>query len=175
EIKARGETPVELVVEPSGAEFAQPERSFSVEEVVKENPDPEALIDRDELGFIDVKIVVVPSEVKPGGAVRVHVLMTPNTDTKVKAHWNNEADDTVLWIDPLDAWQVDRRWLSAKRPETIVSTETRRIEFELHLPDDAKAGVAKIPAYALYYVCEDVSGLCLYRRQDLEIKVNVVK
>ena len=32
-----------------------------------------------------------------------------------------------------------------------------------------------IPAYTLYYVCEDVGGACLYRRQDLAIEVNVVE
>jgi hypothetical protein len=31
-----------------------------------------------------------------------------------------------------------------------------------------------IPGYALYYVCEDVEGLCLYRRQDLELQFTVV-
>ena len=30
-----------------------------------------------------------------------------------------------------------------------------------------------VPAYALYYVCEDVDGLCLYRRQDLSIPIRV--
>ena len=32
-------------------------------------------------------------------------------------------------------------------------------------------GAVRIPGYALYYVCEDIDGTCLYRRQDLEVEV----
>ena len=129
----------------------------------------------DEKGFIEAKIVVVPSVVKAGGAVRVHVLFSPDTSDEIKAHWNNEVDDTVVWIDPPEAWQVDRQWLSVARPKTIVSTETRQVEFELSVPKGIEPGVMTIPAYTLYYVCEDVGGACLYRRQDLAIEVNVVE
>ena len=30
-----------------------------------------------------------------------------------------------------------------------------------------------VSAYSLYYVCEDVDGVCLYRRQDLNVPLRV--
>jgi hypothetical protein len=47
------------------------------------------------------------------------------------------------------------------------------VEFELHSPPDAEPGRIAIPAYALYYVCEDVDGTCLFRRQDVLLEVQV--
>ena len=40
-------------------------------------------------------------------------------------------------------------------------------------PDGAAAVSVDIPAYALYYVCEDVRGTCLYRRQDVTVRVDL--
>ena len=174
DIEARGDTPHELIVEPSGAEFAKPSRSFSAETTQHKNPDPEGKINHDTEGFIVAKTVVVPSVVKPGKTVRVHVLMTPNGS--IKAHWNNEADDTEMWIDPPEGWEIDkRRHKVGIPPDAAVSLETRTIEFELMVPDDAKPGKFTLPAYALYYVCGDINGVCLFRRQDLSISVTVVK
>ena len=58
-------------------------------------------------------------------------------------------------------------------PKEVVSQETRRVEFELRSPPNAPPGRVTIPAYALYYVCEDVAGTCLYRRQDASLEVQV--
>ena len=174
DIVARGETPHELLVEPSGSEFAKPSRSFSAEATRQENPDPLGRINRDKEGFVSVETVVVPAAVQPGKAVRVHVKMRPNVS--IKAHWNNEADDTEMWIDPPAGWEIDqRRHKVGIPPDAAVSLETRTIEFELKVPDDAKPGEFTLPAYALYYVCEDINGVCLFRRQDLSISVNVVE
>jgi hypothetical protein len=53
-----------------------------------------------------------------------------------------------------------------------VSQETRRVEFEVAVPDAAH-GAGTLAAYALYYVCEEVNGVCLYRRQDIPIRVEI--
>jgi hypothetical protein len=78
----------------------------------------------------------------------------------------------VLWIDPPQGWQVQQRRMTAppgNKPETV---EPRHLEFEVRAPRDA-VGVTKLPAYALYYVCEDDGGTCLFLRQDLKIAVKV--
>ena len=54
-----------------------------------------------------------------------------------------------------------------------MTKEQRTIEVEVHAPEDADVGSVTIPAYALYYVCEDVNGICMYRRQDLQLAVAV--
>ena len=184
EIRARGEEPVRLVVEPAGAELARPARSFETAEAetaeaeaakteaakTLAEPDPKGRIRRDERGFVDVERVVVPAAIQPGKTGRIHLVFRPNR--AIKAHWNNEAEDLALWIDPPDGWEVDRRFRTVVNPEELVSVETRRIELELRSPEDAK-GRVRIPAYALYYVCEDTHGTCLYRRQDIDVDVKI--
>lgn len=171
EIAARGGTPVPLRVQPGGAEFASPNRSFQSTSKPKTEPDPQGRIHRDESGFIDIETTVVPAHMQPGSAARVHVVMRPNE--KIKAHWNNEVDDLALWITPPTGWQVDSRYQTVPNAPAAFSKETRTIEFEIKSPEDAKPGEVTFSGYALYYVCEDVDGTCLYRRQDVTFAVEV--
>jgi hypothetical protein len=170
-ILARGETPVELVVEPGGAELAT-----RLEELVEvgsgdgAEPDPQGRIYRDAKPLIRTETVVVPNVVTSGEAARVHVIMRP--DESLEAHWNNEVSDLVFWITPPEGWRVDRRMHRVAVPPDPVSQELRRIEFEIQTPPGF-SGSTTIPAYALYYVCEDVDGTCLYRRQDIEPRIEV--
>ncbi|MFQ5927945.1 MAG: hypothetical protein ACE5MH_10990, partial [Terriglobia bacterium] len=181
EIVARGETPAALWVEPGGAEFAHPAKSFVVSEVRRAEPglparifrDEQGRIYRDERGFIKVEKTVVPAAIAPGASARAHVVFRPNL--RIKAHWNNEVDGLVFWINPPEGWQVDSRYLTVPNAPQAVSQESRKVEFELRCPQNASPGPVTIPAYALYYVCEDVNGTCLYRRQDVNLQVKVRK
>lgn len=168
---ARGASPVTLAVEPEGAEFARPVKTFEALAPAKDEPDPKGRIHRDRGEFIQIEALTVPVGIAAGTATRAHLVMRPNVAKK--AHWNNEADDLVVWVQPPDGWQVDARHITVPRPKDVVSQETRRVEFELRSPADAPAGRVMIPAYALYYVCEDVDGTCVYRRQDVTLDVNV--
>ncbi|MEE8585753.1 MAG: hypothetical protein V3T83_12980, partial [Acidobacteriota bacterium] len=167
DIQQRGESPAPLLVEPGGAEFADPARSFETVRQAQQNPDPQGRIRRDDR-FVRLEATLVPSRLAAGRSGRVHVVMRP--DLSRKAHWNNEAEDLVLWVDPPPGWQVDSQYHSLPRPRQPVSQEERRVEFELRCPEGF-SGTATVPAYVLYYVCEDVDGTCLYRRQDLEVQV----
>ncbi|MCZ6651766.1 MAG: hypothetical protein O7D91_01925, partial [Planctomycetota bacterium] len=53
------------------------------------------------------------------------------------------------------------------QPET---RETRVLEFELSFSPNYPAGEVELPAYALYYVCENKGGKCLYLRQEFNVK-----
>lgn len=170
-IRARGEEPVELRVEPRGSEFAHPAEELRPDTTRGEEPDPDGEIRRDDGRYVRAGTTVVPGEVEPGGAVRAHVRLRPNAEND--AHWNNEVDDTELWVEPPDGWAAGRRLHTVERPARMVSSETRTVEIELRAPPDAEPGTAEIPAYALYYVCEDVNGICVYRRKDLRIRVPV--
>ena len=169
-IRARGDEPVDLRVEPRGAEIAQPARELA-SSGNPENPDPDARIFRDEEGFISVETVVVPHTYGDGRAVRVHLMFRPNSS--LKAHWNNEGGGLVVWVDAPEGWAVGQRLSKVDNLEAATSIEVRQVELDLKIPDDVPAGVVTIPAYALYYVCEDAGGVCLYRRQDLEIRVEL--
>lgn len=169
-IRARGETPLSLAVEPGGAEFAAPLREFRAGAPVAD-PDPEGRITRDEFPLIRAEATVVPWRATPGGAVRIHLVLRPNP--VAQAHWNNEAEELQLWIEPPPGWSADRRLLTHPNPPTAVSREPRKLEFELQVPASFASTAAILRAHALYYVCKERDGTCLYRRQDIPIRVPV--
>lgn len=169
-IEARGEAATPLRIEPRGAEIARPAKGGSPDESA-ENPDPEGRILRDEEGFIRVDSVVVPHTYGDGRAMRIHLEFTPNSS--LKAHWNNEGGGLTVWIDPPVGWSASPRTLSVVEADQAVSQAPRSVELDLIPPEGAPPGTTTIPGFALYYVCEDVSGVCLYRRRDLELSVTI--
>ncbi len=171
EIQARGEKPAPLLVEPGRAEFASPVQAFNMDQPGRKQPDAQGRILRDKEGFIGVESALVPPVVAPGESMRVHLAFRPNLTRK--AHWNNEVEDLVYWVDPLPGWQVSSQYQTVPRPKTAISQEERIIEFEVKCPEKAQPGSVRIPGYALYYVCEGVNGTCLYRRQDVFLEIQV--
>lgn len=171
EIADRGETPKALSVEPGGAEFAYPAKDgpTASREAVK-NPDPRGRVFRDKEGLIEVQQILVPDTSRGNRVVRVHLEFRPSET--IKAHWNNEAGEMLVWVDPPEGWTADARLLHYAVPPEPVSVERRSVEFELQAPDGF-TGPASGSGYALYYVCEDVNGTCLYRRQDVPIHMEV--
>ncbi len=169
EITARGENPWPLPVEPRGAELATPARGFDVA-ALPTPPSNADRIRRDQKGYVELEATVVPAVIQPGSSARLHLVFRPGKT--LQSHWNNEAEDMSLWLQAPAGWEIDRRHLTYPNPPQLVSDETRRFELEAKSPQDAEASVV-LTGYALYYVCEDVSGVCLYRRQDIEVPLSV--
>src|SRR5262252_440632 len=90
-----------------------------------------------------------------------------------KAHWNNEVAGLRLWINAEQGWQANSHLFALPNPPQPTSRETRTLEFELLAPAESAPGTYALRVYALYYVCEDVNGTCLYRRQDIPLQVKV--
>jgi hypothetical protein len=155
---------------PSGAEIAHPAREFEVTQDDERPPDPEGRINRDRDGLVEVEVTVVPARVRAGQTARVHVSFLP--DDSRKAHWNNESTPLRLWIDPPEGWRVSSRWLTAPQGDRPETDEVRRLDFEVEVPP-AASGRTRLPAHALYNVCEDVGGVCRFLRQDLVVEVEV--
>jgi hypothetical protein len=99
------------------------------------------------------------------------VVFRPNPSTK--AHWNNEVDGLRFWINAEQGWQANSHLSALPNPPQPPSRETRTLELELLAPAKSAPGTYALRAYALYYVCEDVSGTCLYRMQDIPLRVTV--
>ncbi len=169
EIRQRGEEPHPLLVEPGGAEFAYPAETFTSDAQEMVEPDPEGRIFRDEAAFVQVEAAVVPAALVPGDSARLHVTLEPTG----AAHWNNETDDLALWLDLPEGWQAESSLLTFPNPATAISTEPRKLEIEVQGPADAMPGVLEFSAYALYYICKDANGTCLYRRQDFTLQLTV--
>ena len=172
-IEARGASPVPLEVEPGGAEFAEPAETFVTGDETVSEPDPDNRIYQDPAELILVEALTVPTRIIAGSSTRAHLTFRPNLERK--AHWNNEAEDMVFWVNPPDGWEVDVRHVTVERPPQVVSLEPRRVEFEIRSSANAPEGGVVVPGYALYYVCEDVDGTCLYRRQDVAIELQVLE
>ena len=169
EIADRGETPLPLVIEPQGSELARPARRFDSAVPTAGPPDPEGRIRRDPGKMVRVQAVTVPTTMRPGGSMRVHLEIRPDPEGRV--HWNNEAAGLVVWVDPPAGWQVDRYRIELPNPAEPASLESRRVEFEVKSPDDASS--VELSSYALHYVCQGPKGACLYRRQDIPLKVEI--
>lgn len=167
DIRARNETPVRLPVDPSGAEIASPVRSFLTTDADAKSPDPQGRVTRD-TDWVTSRTVVVPDRVQAGQSVRVHLELQLQGD----AHWNNEAELLVVWLDPPRGLQVDRRQLTFPSPKKVESRETRRLEFEVQTSIDQKETVS-LRGFALYNICEAAGGQCLYRRHDFEVRIEV--
>jgi len=170
DIRDRGEQPVKLVAEPGGAEVAAPEETFDAQVRAGGEPDAEGRVTRDPGRLVRVEATVVPPVVAPGEVARVYLVLRPNAG--LQAHWNNEVDPLLVWVTPPDGWAVNRTALTTTPPPEAVSSEPREVQFEVMAPENAE-GRAIVSAYTLYYVCEDVDGVCLYRRQDLSIPLQV--
>jgi len=171
DIRKRGETPVPLSVEPTGAELAQPAKTFEVSHDTKPEPDPQGRVLRDKERLIMIETAPVPPSIAPGESARIHVIFRPNPT--IKAHWNNEAEGLVFWIEPQKDMMLEHSYISLTNPPQAVSRETREVEFEVKSRPDAEPGALKFVGYALYYCCEDVNGTCLYRRQDVAINIRI--
>lgn len=168
EIQARGETPTQLAVEPSGAEIAYPSRRFDAKSDKALNPDPKGKIDRDKDSLVQSSVVVVPHVIRTGQSARVHLRFRPSGN----AHWNNEVQPLQVWVDAPDGWKVETTNLAAPLPQAAESKEERAFEFEIQ-PVRQWGGKAIVRAYALYYVCEEGGGTCLYLRKDIEIPIQI--
>ena len=169
EIVARGEIPAPLSIEPSGAEFAQSEQSFAAASNSIKEPDPRGRILRDAGQFVKVETAVVPNTRAQDVSERVHVVFRPNPANKT--HWNNEAGNFVFWVSAPPRWNVSQHLVTIPNPSRLPRTEAREAEFEVRGPERGRVPAVTLPAYAVYYVCEDVNGVCMYRRQDVPITI----
>ena len=134
------------------------------------NPDPRGKINRDD-GRVQIETLVTPARVQPGRRVRVRVTFRLRPDDT--PWWNNEADGLQLAVKLAKGLQCDEGTFDFALPAEAETRETRVLEFELQVPAGAKPQAVKIPAYALYDVCDDKAGVCLRLRQDLTVTVYV--
>jgi hypothetical protein len=86
-----------------------------------------------------------------------------------RTHWNNEVGPLKVWIDVPQGWQAESPLLEAPQPNEPESRELRNLDIELQSP--AATNVEMVHAHALYYVCDEQGGQCLYRRKDIQIPI----
>ena len=101
----------------------------------------------------------------------MRVRSTFRLNEKTRPFWNNKAGDGLtLWVEPSKSFELGEAELTYANPTEAETQETRVLEFELSVGETAASGAIELPAYALYYVCENKGGRCLYLRQDFKVK-----
>ncbi len=167
EITARGEVPCELRAALTPVELAQP-ADFRAGDGGASEPDPSGRIQRADDGWIAVESAVAFDTSASSRVASLHFALRPRAG---RAHWNNEAEPTIVWLDADAAHgRLDRQLLeSTSRPTAAVSDELRSFTAELELADGVDTAVVR--GYALTYVCEDVDGTCLFVRRDFAVEV----
>lgn len=159
-ITARGETPVPLTAEPSGAEFARPAKSTTSATPTTGHPDPDSKINRDLTDLLTATTVVVPSTDSKKTAYRIHLTFTPNPD--LDAHWNNETGPAHLWVnDQLLPVSASQHFSVSDFKTPATSTEPRTVEFE----------TAALPVTVTLYfdTCQGEQGVCRHLAKDITI------
>jgi len=170
EIRARGEQPLPLLVEPQGAEIAHAARDTQdpPTELITKHPDPGDRLASDD-GLIQVQTTIVPSTDPDSTAFRVHLELRPSKNRQ--AHWNNEVDVLALWLNDPPGWTCRPNPVLHVPAETAAatSTETRHLEFEITPKQPILSDRPPLAGQLFYYVCEGESGTCLFLKQNLEI------
>ncbi len=78
-----------------------------------------------------------------------------------------------IWVDVPGVFTLGEGESKYSNSGEAETQETRVLEFELTVSDKLPAGEVELPAYALYYICENKGGKCLYLRQDFNVKFAV--
>ena len=163
EIQKRGETPVQLAVEPNGAELALRARKMEVQTGV-ENPDPKQQIELDQ-NWVKVHVNTVPSRPKPGSVAAVHL----GFHLSENANWNHESTPLQVWLDsPEGEVSISAQLIEDKTPHPK-ATSSDPISIALEVKTPKEGGAVKLKGFALYHICEEDGGQCVYRRKNFEL------
>ena len=167
EITARGEKPFPLRVEPGGAEFAYPAEKNTDSIKKLSEPDPGGRVFRDILPAIQIESTIVSATDASKKALRIHLRLQPNVAHAF--HWNNEAEPLTVWLKSSKGWGPERVFLQFPNPPMVTDQSPRSLEFEIvqHMGENSH----ELKGYALYNICEEINGTCLYRRQDFTIQL----
>lgn len=166
-IRARGEIPIPITVPLTGSELAAPSENFESETTAR-NPDPDKKIKFDEQSLIAIRCATVPQQPKLNEPFRLHISLSPTHTT----HWNNETPPAVIWLEIPDGWLAEHQLLELPQATEPESREERVVDLELNVPA-SPTGTEMINSFALYYVCNEQGGQCLYLRQAFQVELRV--
>lgn len=170
EIRERGEVPVQLAVEPNGAELAKKTKSLTVDSE-QTNPDPDARVTVVEQDWVKVHFNTVPTNPKPGDVVAVHLGFHLSDNAK----WNHETAPLKVWLNiPKNGAKLSNQLGVDLTPyQSAESQKPISISYEMKLPDaqDGRAAETQITGFALFNVCESIDGQCIFRRRDFHFTI----
>ena len=136
DIQARGEKPVPLSVEPSGAEFAQPLRGKNTQAKKNapiEHPDPQGKLPISQDHIVQIHAVRVPHTDPKQEVSRIHVQITPTKNElgKPTATWNHEAGPSLGFLNG-SGFSLEGNTLT-QHGEIEITTKSGTLDFYLNL------------------------------------------
>ncbi|MCG8407314.1 MAG: hypothetical protein MI923_19115 [Phycisphaerales bacterium] len=165
DLLARGETPVELAVEPAPIELAGPRKKFmsnSSTGPADENAEQVTRDSQDLVGFESV--VVQGTRSKNKRYAQVLLIFR----AKKGQHWHNGGKPLQVRVDRPKGVRVERRFIEYPNPESPSSDEERILNFEVGLRKKNPNSSVRIKGYATYELNE--GGKPLRLRRDFEVK-----
>lgn len=164
EVVARGEQPVQLTVEPSGSEVAQPLRKAEVLRN-RDYPDVQNKLPN-EKELLEITTTLIPHTDR-AETLRIHLQLQPQRE----GHWSSDAQEVELWLFPADGEAI----LLASEASAIdekneVSSEQRSLEADCstELLDSGKLVL-------FYSLCEEKAGVCRFLKSEWEIAEEVAE
>jgi hypothetical protein len=166
-IRARGETPVELVADLTPAERAS--KSAFAPAADEGEPDPGAKISRDERDLVVVEHAVAFDTSAKEPAASLHLAFRPSAARA--AHFDPEAGPITVWIgSPSLPGGVE---VSPRKLTLETATGGRAVRASVDLRIRPGAEVTELRGYALAYVCEGADGVCRYLRHDFRVPIRI--
>ena len=167
DIRKRGDEPVELKAELSGAEIAKPSRQAEFKSDT--NPDPNSKVPQVDSSQPEFHVATssVPHQVKRGKTVRVHLQLQLGKTHK----WNNESTPLQVWVNSNSTGKPSTQLMEIKNASDSVSNEIRLVDFEF--ATDSSASEVVVEGFVLANVCSNVDGVCSIRRRDFKLQVEL--
>lgn len=160
DLRARGEEPAPLRVEPSGAELAAPRRGAEAAAAPAVEPDPDRRMPAAPPGALRVEAALVEST-QEEPTLRVHLRLSPGAESA----WNDEGEPAEAWIRAPAGWElVDGPRATIAGSDDLAAP--RRLEFELRRIGDG-GGAAQ--GYLLLDLCTGAEAVCARWRLDFSV------
>jgi hypothetical protein len=155
ELAERGETPIELTIEPTTSEVAQPLAK-------EENPSPREFTDLanklpNEHKLLKITATLIPHTDRMNRK-RLHLQLTPQKGS----HWTSDAQEVELWLRPGQGQPLFLSQEASLLPDDQeTSPETRTLEADCDL------GLLEGGQLILFYsLCETDNGICRFLKTE---------
>ena len=158
EIRAKGDQPVKLTVEPSGSEVASPLRKNEQATSSQDFPDPENKLPLDKK-LLKAITTLIPHTDKSDHQ-RIHLQLAPQKT----AHWASDTQEVALWLLPKKGDPILLAdTASPLPPEQESSDETRTLEADI-----SQRKLANGKLILFYALCEEENGVCRFLKTEVQ-------
>lgn len=171
ELLARGETPVQLNVEPSPIEFAKRTKKFTSSHNTGPANDVSKQETQDGQRAVDFESVVVRSTRSKSKRRHAQVLLIFRPIGG--RSWYKQGEPMRVWIEPPKYLKVNRRFIEFANSESATSGKERTLNFEVSVAKKMRKKPISIKGHAVFQMMDGEEPKQL--RRDFEVKFTLIK